>query len=67
MQRDLATLERDFALIEEQAGRQKKVYRIDECVRALETITFGTTELLALHAALAGLAGLAGTPPTWSR
>lgn len=62
VQRDLATLERDFALVEEEAGRQKKVYRIDESVRALDTIKFGTAELLALHAGLAGLAGLAGTP-----
>lgn len=62
VQRDLATMERDFALIEEEAGRQKKVYRIDQSVRALEGITFGTTELLALHAAQAALAGLAGTP-----
>lgn len=62
VQRDLATLERDFALVEEDAGRQKKVYRIDHAVRALETITFGTTELLALHAAQAAFAGLAGTP-----
>ncbi|MBK9036212.1 MAG: transcriptional regulator [Myxococcales bacterium] len=62
IERDLATLERDFALIEEEAGRQKKVYRLDQQVRALESLTFGTTELLALHAALAGLAGLGGTP-----
>jgi len=62
VQRDLATLERDFALVEEQAGRQKKVYRIEQRIRALEGLTFGTTELLALHAAQAALAGLAGTP-----
>ena len=62
VQRDLATMERDFALVEEEAGRQKKVYRIDQSVRALEGITFGTTELLALHAAQAALAGLVGTP-----
>ena len=62
IERDLATLERDFALIEEQAGKQKKVYRIDQKIRALETITFGTTELLSIYAAHATLAGLAGTP-----
>ena len=62
VQRDLATLERDFALVEEEAGRQKKVYRIEQSIRALETLTFGTTELLAVHAATAALAGLAGTP-----
>jgi predicted DNA-binding transcriptional regulator YafY len=62
IERDLATLERDFALVEESAGKQKKVYRIDQQIRALETITFGATELLAIHAARAALAGLAGTP-----
>ena len=62
VQRDLATLERDFALVEEEVGRQKKVYRADPGIRALETIKFGTAELLALHAAQAALAGLAGTP-----
>lgn len=50
IQRDLATLERDFALVEEADGEQKRRYRIDQSVRALETLTFGTTELLALHA-----------------
>lgn len=62
VQRDLATLERDFALVEESVGKQKKTYRIDQKVRALETLTFGTTELLALYAAQAALAGLGGTP-----
>lgn len=62
VQRDLATLERDFALVEEEAGRQKKLYRIDQAVRALDAIAFGTAELLALHAGLACMAGLAGTP-----
>lgn len=62
VQRDLATLERDFAVVEEEVNRQKRAYRIDERVRALETITFGTTELLAIHAAEAALGGLAGTP-----
>ena len=62
VQRDLATLERDFALVEESAGVQKKTYRIDQKVRALESLTFGTTELLALHAAQAALGGLGGTP-----
>ena len=36
VQRDLATLERDFALVEESAGKQKKTYRIDQKVKALE-------------------------------
>jgi predicted DNA-binding transcriptional regulator YafY len=62
VQRDLATLERDFALVEEEVGRQKKLYRIDQSVRALESVTFGTTELLALHGAIAALTGLGGTP-----
>jgi predicted DNA-binding transcriptional regulator YafY len=62
IQRDLATLERDFALVEEQVGKQKKQYRIDQKIRALEAITFGTTELLALYAAHSSLAALSGTP-----
>ena len=62
VQRDLATLERDFALIEEAAGAQKKVWRIDQKVKALEALTFGTAELLALHASRVALAGLGGTP-----
>lgn len=62
IERDIATLERDFAVIEEQVGKQKKTYRIDQKVRALETLTFGTTELLAIYAAQSMLASLAGTP-----
>ena len=62
IERDLATLERDFAIIEESAGKQKKLYRVDEKIRALESVTFGVTELLAIYAAHAALAGLGGTP-----
>ncbi len=62
IERDLATLERDFAVIEETVGKQKRAYRIDHKIRALETVTFGTTELLAIYAAYSALAGLAGTP-----
>ena len=62
IERDLATLERDFALVEETVGKQKKAYRIDHTIRALETITFGTTELLAIYAAQAAISGMAGTP-----
>jgi predicted DNA-binding transcriptional regulator YafY len=62
IQRDLATLGQQFALIEELVGKQKKVYRIDASIRALETLTFGPAELLALHAAQGALRGLAGTP-----
>ena len=60
--RDLATLERHFPIIEESAGKQKRLYRLDRKVRALETMTFGVSELLAIYAALAGLASLEGTP-----
>lgn len=62
IERDLATLEHDFALVEEQVGKQKKVYRIDQRIRALESITFGITELLAIYAAQASLTAMAGTP-----
>lgn len=62
IERDLATLEHDFAVVEETVGKQKKAYRIDQKIRALETITFGTAELLALYAAQATLASLSGTP-----
>jgi predicted DNA-binding transcriptional regulator YafY len=62
IQRDLATLEVDFALVEEAAGKQKLLYRIDQRIRALESIQFGTMELLAIHAALAGMPALAATP-----
>ncbi len=62
IERDLVTLEHDFAIVEESAGKQKKLYRIDHKIRALETLTFGTTELLAIYAAHAALAALTGTP-----
>lgn len=62
VQRDLATLERDFAVVEEQVNKQKKIYRIDQKVRALEAITFGVSELLAVYASHAALAGLGRTP-----
>ena len=62
IERDLATLDRDFAVVEESVGKQKKAYRVDQKIRALEAITFGTTELLAIYAAHRALAGLAGTP-----
>lgn len=61
IERDLATLEHDFALVEELVGKQKKRYCIDHKIRALETITFGTSELLAIYAAHAALASSAGT------
>ncbi len=62
IERDLATFAKDFAIVDESAGKQKKVYRIDEKIRALESITFGLSELLAIYAALASFASLAGTP-----
>ncbi len=62
IRRDLDTLEHEFALIEEQVGKQKRTYRIDETVRALEAIQFGTMELLSLHAARSALEPLMGTP-----
>jgi predicted DNA-binding transcriptional regulator YafY len=62
IERDLATLERDFAIVEEAAGKQKKVYRIAHKIRALETVTFGVSELLALFAAHAALSALSNTP-----
>lgn len=62
IERDLATLEREFAVIDESVNKQKKTYRIDSKIRALETLTFGVTELLALFAAHRSLTGLAGTP-----
>ncbi|MEZ4364965.1 MAG: transcriptional regulator [Kofleriaceae bacterium] len=62
IQRDLATLERDFAVVEQPQGKQKRLYRLDHSVRALEAITFGAAELLAIHAALSSLHGLVGTP-----
>jgi predicted DNA-binding transcriptional regulator YafY len=62
IERDLATLERDFALVEEAAGKQKKAYRIDRKVRALEALTFGTSELLAIYATQSMLGSLSGTP-----
>ncbi len=61
IQRDLATLETHFALIEELEGKQKKLYRIDESIRALKSVQFGTMELLALHAA-ANAAPMEGSP-----
>ena len=62
VQRDLATLERDFAVLEESDGKQKKRYRIDQKIRALETVQFGASELLAIYASLAAMSELAGTP-----
>ena len=62
VERDLATFAKEFTLVDESAGKQKKVYRIDKNIRALESITFGLSELLAIYASLASLAPLTGTP-----
>ena len=62
IQRDLATIGSEFALIEESSGKQKKLYRIDQNMGALGAITFGAMELLSLHAALEILEPLAGSP-----
>ena len=60
--RDLATIQQSFALLEEPAGKQKRVYRIDQKFRELESLKFAIGELLAVYAGLAGVASLAGTP-----
>jgi predicted DNA-binding transcriptional regulator YafY len=62
IERDLATLERDFALIAEHVGKQKKVYRLENTLKELESLRFGPLELLAIYAAIANLAGLSATP-----
>jgi predicted DNA-binding transcriptional regulator YafY len=62
IERDLATIQHDFALVEVGVGKQKKAYRIDDKIRALQHITFGAMELLAIYAAHGALASLAGTP-----
>jgi predicted DNA-binding transcriptional regulator YafY len=62
IERDIATLQDDFAILDEQVGKQKKLYRIDHQIRELETLRFAVGELLAIYAALAGAVTLAGTP-----
>jgi predicted DNA-binding transcriptional regulator YafY len=61
IERDLDTLEHEFALVEEQAGKQKKLWRIDRRVEGIAGMQFGTMELLALHAGAASLRALADT------
>jgi predicted DNA-binding transcriptional regulator YafY len=62
IERDLATLQHEFEILDEQAGKQKKLYRVDDKIRALDTVRFAVGELLAIYAALAGAATLVGTP-----
>jgi len=61
VERDLATIGSLFALVEEEAGKVKRRYRIAQRIRALNFITVGSMELLALHAAAKSLGNLAGT------
>ena len=58
IERDIATLTRDFSLIDEPVGKQKKLYRLTEKVRVLEGINFTVGELLSIYAAYAATAGL---------
>ncbi len=62
IERDLATLSHVFALVEEQVGKQKKVYRIAPGLHAMETIQFTVMELLAIFAAQSAAGPLTGTP-----
>jgi predicted DNA-binding transcriptional regulator YafY len=62
IERDIATLERVFPIIEESEGKQKKLYLISERFRELETLTFGVGELLAIYMALADLRPFLETP-----
>ncbi len=61
IERDLATLEGQFPLVEESDGKQKRRYRIDRGT-ALGEMQFGVSELLALHAFRQALPGTKGTP-----
>ena len=63
IERDLATLEAVFPLVEERVGKQKRKYRIDTRSPELEIApSFGLMQLAALSAALQALRPLAGTP-----
>ena len=62
IQRDLDALSAGFAIEEVEVGKQRRVYRIDETVRALESVTFSLAELLSLHAAVDALGGMSSTP-----
>lgn len=62
IQRDLATLEGLFAVVEEQAGTQVRRYRVAQDVPMLECVEpFGAMQLMAIHAALSALEPMAGT------
>ncbi len=61
IERDLATLEGQFPLVEESDGKQKRRYRITRGA-ALGEMQFGVSELLALHAFRQALPGVRGTP-----
>lgn len=60
--RDIATLDQEFALIAEVEGKQKKLYRVTSEIKALEGLRFGAMELHAIHAALSMTSAMARTP-----
>ena len=62
IERDLATLEQVFHVVEEADGKQKKKFRIAQRVRELAGMPFGLMELLSLHAAQGALHFTAGSP-----
>ena len=51
IERDLATLEQHFALLEEAEGSQRRRYRIDREAPLVKSLRFTVMELLALEAA----------------
>lgn len=62
IQRDLETLAGTFALVEEKVGAQKKLWRLDDTVRELETVQFSLLELLAVRAAMSSVSEFAAAP-----
>jgi predicted DNA-binding transcriptional regulator YafY len=63
IERDLATLESLFPLVEEAAGKQKRRYRIDQHARDLDALRpFGAMHLFALHVALEMMQPLRNLP-----
>ena len=61
IERDLATLTRDFTLLDVPVGKQKKLYRLTDKVRGLDAVNFSVGELLSIYAAHAATAGLDDT------
>ena len=62
VERDLATVEQLFPLIEQTAGKQRRLYRVDQRIRELESVRVSLMELLAVHAASAALGGALASP-----